>query len=95
MSWSLALESQPVQLDSVLGHEQRRAMRDAVRRLPEQMQRCLTLRLYHELKYKEIASVMNLKIDTVKAHLFQARKRLEVDLSQYSNETLETNEESP
>ena len=92
---SFGLKSPPGQLDSVLEDEKRRAMREAVRRLPEQMQRCLTLRLYQELKYREIATVMKLKIDTVKAHLFQARRRLAKDLRQYSFEILDVDEDSP
>ena len=50
-------------------------MRRAVRDLPEQMRECLTLRLYHELSYREIAMVMKVTVDTVKTHLFQARRR--------------------
>lgn len=68
------------QLTEVLEGEQRNAMRNAIRELPDQMRRCLTLRVYHDLSYREIATVMKLKIDTVKAHLFQARARLKTQL---------------
>jgi DNA-directed RNA polymerase specialized sigma24 family protein len=44
------------------------------------MRRCLALRVEQDLKYREIASVMRLSIDTVKAHLFQARQRLKETL---------------
>lgn len=64
------------QLDRVLDVEYRRALRRAVRELPEQMRQCLTLRIYQDLKYREIAAIMQLSIETVKVHLFQARKRL-------------------
>jgi RNA polymerase sigma-70 factor (ECF subfamily) len=55
-------------------------------------QRCLTLRLYQELKYREIASIMKLSINTVKAHLFQARERLRSDLRPTSLDTLSLDE---
>jgi RNA polymerase sigma-70 factor (ECF subfamily) len=57
--------------------EQQRAMREAILELPERMRRCLMLRVYQDLSYRDIAAVMRLKIDTVKAHLFQARQRLQ------------------
>ena len=57
--------------------------------LPEKMRKCLTLRIYHELSYREIATVMKLKINTVKAHLFQAKEKLRDKLEVYSLEALE------
>jgi len=63
-------------LGGVLREERREALRQAVRELPGQMRKCLTLRIYHELSYREIASVMRIELDTVKAHLFQAREKL-------------------
>ncbi len=82
------LESPATQLDGLLDDERRQAMRAAVERLPEQMRQCLTLRLYHQLAYREIATVMKVKIDTVKAHLFKARKRLKEELAAYSLDDL-------
>ena len=79
-----ALETPPSQLKTVLRDERQEAMRRAVEGLPEQMRKCLTLRLYHRLKYREIAEVMKLKIDTVKVHLFKGRKRLVEELQAYS-----------
>ncbi len=40
------------------------------------MRHCCTLRYEKGLKYTEIATVMKISIETVKAHLHQARKRL-------------------
>lgn len=72
-------------LRGMLREERRRVLREAVRELPDQMRKCLTLRIYHELSYREIATVMKIEIDTVKAHLFQARERLRrtVDLDAF------------
>jgi RNA polymerase sigma-70 factor (ECF subfamily) len=77
------------QLAEVLNEERQQAMREAVLELPEQMRKCLTLRVYHELSYKEIAVVMKLKVNTVKAHLFQARSKLQQKLAGYSLEGLD------
>jgi DNA-directed RNA polymerase specialized sigma24 family protein len=40
------------------------------------MRLCCTLRYERGLKYQEIATLMKISIETVKAHLHQARKRL-------------------
>lgn len=56
--------------------EQVAALRKALQSLPPKMQRCAILRFQHDLKYREIATVMRLNIDTVKAHLGQARQLL-------------------
>ena len=45
------------QLGGVLAKERRKALRAAVEELPEQMRDCLTLRLFHDLAYREIAVV--------------------------------------
>lgn len=70
------------QLGSMIEKERSQELREAVRELPKQMRRCLTLRLYQELSYAEIAVVMKLKIDTVKAHLSHAKKRLAESLGE-------------
>jgi RNA polymerase sigma-70 factor (ECF subfamily) len=70
-------------LEDVLGREQRRALLSAVAELPDQMRRCVVMRLYQGLAYKEIAVVMQVSIETVKAHLFQARKRLKAALEDH------------
>lgn len=72
----IAANAAGAQLDGVLLDERRRAMRRAISELPDQMRKCLTLRIYQDLTYREIATVMRLQIDTVKAHLFQARRKL-------------------
>lgn len=69
------------QLDGMLDRERRRALRTAVAELPEQMRDCLTLRLYHQLAYQEIATVKKISVETVKAHLFRARKKLQETLA--------------
>ena len=74
----LAVESDA--LVTVIEKEEKAALHHAVRDLPEKMRQCLTLRIYHQLSYSEIATVMKLELGTVKAHLFQARQRLGMQL---------------
>lgn len=61
---------------AVYEKERREALRRAIDDMPAQMRRCLVLRLDRELKYREIATLMKMNLETVKAHLFQARQRL-------------------
>lgn len=65
-------------LEDALLREQLASLRVELGRLPPQMRRCVYLRLYQDLKYREIADVMRVSIETVKAHLHQAQKRLTV-----------------
>lgn len=63
-----------------LAEEEARLERQALRReldkLPPQMRRCLLLRLDQGLKYREIAEVLGIAINTVKSLLHEAKKRL-------------------
>ncbi len=77
------------QLDGILAAERQQALAAAIAELPEQMRDCLTLRLHHQLAYREIALVKKLSIETVKAHLFRARKKLEERLGGYGLGDLE------
>jgi RNA polymerase sigma-70 factor (ECF subfamily) len=74
-------------LDSLLEDERSRILYAAMQELPPQMRRCVELRVTRDLKYREIAELMNVSIDTVKAHLFQARQLLKSKLGDYFAET--------
>ncbi len=69
------------QLDRMLAGEQRRALRRAVRALPERMRRCVELKIYRELRYREVADTLKVSIGTVKTHLYKARGRLRQQLA--------------
>jgi RNA polymerase sigma-70 factor (ECF subfamily) len=71
----------PTPLDRVMSDERRLQIREAIRELPEQMRRCTQLRLEQDLSYKEIAATMRLSVQTVKVHLFQARRKLKGSLA--------------
>jgi RNA polymerase sigma factor (sigma-70 family) len=62
--------------------ERREALARAMARLPPQMRQVLALRIDQDLKYREIATVLQISVETVKAHLFQARQRLRAELGE-------------
>jgi len=69
----------PESLEAVLGEERRKILEEALENLPGQMRRILLLRA-HGLTYREIAAAMNLSVDTVGAHISQAKSRLRTKL---------------
>lgn len=71
------------QLDSLLTEERSRLLRTALQDLPPQMRQAVLLRVDRDLKYREIADVMHVSIETVKAHLYQARQQLRDRLADY------------
>ena len=68
------------QLQLLTKEMEQRAAR-ALHGLPEQMRRCFVLRFDQELRYREIAAVMQISIETVKSHIHQARARLKATLA--------------
>lgn len=77
------------QLEALLDGEQRLALRRVILELPDQMRHCLLLRLDQDLTNSEIATLMRLSPETVKAHLFQARRRLKERLGTAVGSALE------
>ncbi|HTQ81162.1 MAG TPA: sigma-70 family RNA polymerase sigma factor [Thermoanaerobaculia bacterium] len=76
----LADSESPTPSDEMLARERSQLLRQAVETLPQQMRRCLMLRVYQNLKYREVAAILQISVETVKAHLFQARTRLQREL---------------
>lgn len=70
-------------LDTLLIEERARILRKALEDLPPQMRQAVILRVDRDLKYREIAEVMRVSIETVKAHLYQARQHLRDKLADY------------
>ncbi len=68
-------------LDDALTSERLRCLREAMAELPPQMRRCMLLRVDQDMKYREIAAVLQISVDTVKSQLFQARERLKTRLA--------------
>jgi RNA polymerase sigma-70 factor (ECF subfamily) len=67
----------PSALEDLIHRERQDAVRRSLAGLPPKMRRCCELRFVQGLKYQEIADLMNLSIETVKAHLHQGRKRID------------------
>jgi RNA polymerase sigma-70 factor (ECF subfamily) len=70
-------------LAGILADERVQLLRQALESLPPQMRRCVLLRIDQELKYREIAEVMQIAVDTVKSQISQAKDRLERELGPY------------
>jgi RNA polymerase sigma-70 factor (ECF subfamily) len=79
-----SVEDRSDPLGEILTEERARLLREALSELPPQMRRCVQLRTESNLKYREIAVLMSLSIETVKAHLYQARQHLRDKLADYS-----------
>ena len=68
-------------LDHTIREELRNRLRKAVMQLPEPVYQCVVLRIYHELSYQQIATVLQLNKETVKSRLYQAQGKLKEILS--------------
>ncbi|MDY7091679.1 MAG: sigma-70 family RNA polymerase sigma factor [Acidobacteriota bacterium] len=71
---------------ALLDGERTRSLLAAVQALPQRMRQCLILRSFQELSYEEIAVTLRLSPETVRSHLFQARRRLRDELSRESTD---------
>lgn len=78
--WPEEPAATPTTLDGLIRKEQEQTLRTALRDLPPRMRQCLLMRLYGGMKYREIASVLDVSVDTVKSQLAQARSRLRHEL---------------
>lgn len=81
--------SDPEPLDDLLADERVRLLREALEELPPQMRRCVQLRLDQDLKFREIAVLMHVSIDTVKSQMAQAKQKLKLRLGEYFGEWTE------
>jgi RNA polymerase sigma-70 factor (ECF subfamily) len=75
-------------LTVALDKEKLEKLSEALQQLPQQMRRCAQLRVVHDLSNAEIAALMGISINTVKAHLHQAQKALRTQLSSYFEEII-------
>lgn len=74
-------------MEALLEKERREKLTEAVKGLPLQMQRCVQLRILKGLSMAEIAAVMRISVNTVKAHLHQAKKVLKEELGHHFNDS--------
>ena len=73
----------PSPLEELLERECDEKLQRAICALPPQRRRCVELRVAGGLKYREIAEVLRISIDTVKTHLNHARQQLRAELGDY------------
>src|SRR5438876_5707484 len=61
---------------AALQAERRAVVWSAIGRLPEELRTTLVLQVYEELKYREVAAILNVPVGTVKSRLNHAMRRL-------------------
>ena len=66
--------------------ENRRRLKDTIERLPPKMRRCVLLYIYQGKKYREIAELLDVEINTVKSQIAQAKTRLRSLLDELADE---------
>ena len=76
-------DAEPTPEELTLAHEKERVLRHAIEALPPGMKAVAELRLYNDLKYREIADATGIGINSVRSQLFEARKRLQPVLDEY------------
>lgn len=69
--------------EAALVAERARVVRSAVEALPPGMRKCTELRLYSDLKDREISDLTGIGLATVRSQLYEARQRLKPVLEQY------------
>lgn len=67
----------------LLRSEREELVRKAIENLPEKQRSALILREYEQMEYKEIATVLNLTVSSVKSLLFRARNSIKIQLETY------------
>lgn len=61
---------------NVLNEERKKALFEAIEKLPDNYRKIIEMRHIQELDYNQISEQLEIPLGTVKAHLFRARKKL-------------------
>ena len=69
-------------LDELLTEERVGPLREAIRKLTEPARTCLIMRIYHQKRYQEIATLQKLPLSTVKNLLRGARELIKAELDE-------------
>lgn len=70
------LGSEPDMLEDVLKQENIEALRSAMKKLKQKERDLLILKYYHDLSYKEIADIMNIREKSVDMRLYRVKMKL-------------------
>src|SRR5574344_457926 len=60
------------------------AVHEAVKELPERYAECLDLYFFYDTAYEEISVITGLPVNTIKSHIFRAKKILRTKLKDYT-----------
>jgi len=60
------------------------AVRSALEELPERYALCLDMYFFYDMSHNEISEVLELPVNTVKSHIFRAKKILRESLKEYA-----------
>ena len=70
-------------LEKMLETELEKTIKSAIHTLPDECRTAFILSRYHDMKYEEIASQMNISVNTVKYHIKNALSKLRTELKDY------------
>lgn len=73
--------------ETVTKKEDQHLIKEALKQLPEEDREVLILRNYHNMKYTEIADIVNSPVGTVKARVHYALKKLKTVYNQLIDKT--------
>lgn len=63
---------------------------EAIGRLPESLKNIFVMYEIQGLKYREISEILGIPLNSVKVYLLRARKKLQTELKEFRNESIET-----
>ena len=61
------------------------AVREAVKELPERYAVCLDMYFFYDISYPEISDITGFPVNTIKSHIFRAKKLLREKLRSYND----------
>ncbi len=67
----------------MISSERRRLLKSAIDELPPQMRRCVLLRVYQDMSYRDIAAAADVSVSTAKSQVSLARGRLRSLLTEH------------
>lgn len=59
------------------------AIREAISELPEKYEVCVEMYFYYDIPYQEISEITDFPVNTIKSHIFRAKKILKNKLEKY------------
>src|SRR5574341_2356836 len=73
-------------LSDLLEAEQRQAVAMSIAALPPQQRAALTLRVHHNLSYKEIGEILQCSAGAARANVFHAIQKLRIQLARFGED---------